>query len=113
MITSVLPSKTSENIYSAQSCLKASDYQTEPKLKGSLKSSALPLERASILAPFTRSENTIVSAGGCRFIAGPPGAYQCGCRDPRQCHKDHNAAVCELTPRCFSYHDRHVQAVPA
>ena len=56
---------------------------------------------------------SIVSAGGCRFIRGSVGEFRCGCHDPGQCHKDHSAAVLELTPRCFTYHDRFVQGVPA
>ena len=49
----------------------------------------------------------------CRYIHGRTGSYTCVCRDLRQCHKDKNAAVLTLTPRCFLYHDRHVQEVLA
>ncbi len=37
------------------------------------------------------------------------GLYQCTCHDSRQCHKGKNSLVCQLSPRCFQYHDRHVQ----
>jgi hypothetical protein len=52
--------------------------------------------------------STTIASGGCRFILGPVGDLHCGCRDPRQCLKDHNAAVCVLTPKCFLFHDRFV-----
>ena len=55
---------------------------------------------------------TIGSAGGCRFIQGPVGDLRCGCHDPGQCHKGRGSIVCEISPRCFQYHDRHVHGVP-
>jgi len=110
---SIKRGQIAEKIYSAQRCVNGSDCQTEPELKGSLKRSAFPVEKSPNLAPLTLPEKTIISAGGCRFIVGPVGKFQCGCRDPRQCHKNKDAAVLELTPRCFLYHDRFVQAVPA
>jgi len=62
-----------------------------------------------------KCNSTTTSTGGylmsCRFIIGPLGAYRCACWDPRLCYKDHNAAILELTPRCFSYNDRFVLEV--
>jgi hypothetical protein len=48
----------------------------------------------------------------CRFIIGLIGDLRCGCKDAMHCHKNKDAAVLELTPRCFLYADRFVQAVP-
>jgi hypothetical protein len=67
MITSVSPSKTSQNVYSATSCVKTSDCQTKPNLKGGIITNTFPLERRPIHTPIGRGENTIVSrGGGCR-----------------------------------------------
>jgi len=112
-LTSEPPSKTSQNIYSAQSCVKDSDCQTNPNLRGRIFQITLPVERRSIHAPIGGQVNTTVSAGGCRFITGSAGLYQCGCRDIRACHKNRGAAVLTITPRCFLYHDRFVMGVLA
>ena len=62
----------------------------------------------------TTSDGTVlttVSRGGCRFITGTTGLYQCGCTNPRECHKSGKGRYAPTpTPRCFSYHDRFLQA---
>lgn len=105
------PSNTSQNIYSAQSCLNGSDCQTKPNLKGRVWANVFPMERSPIQTPIRARENTSGSSGGCRFIIGITGLYQCGCTDARQCHKNKAAAVLTLTPRCFLYHDRYVPII--
>jgi hypothetical protein len=57
--------QTSQNIYSAQSCVKGSDGKTEPNLKEKFRAIAFPVERSPIHTPIDAAEKTIVSCGEC------------------------------------------------
>jgi hypothetical protein len=108
---SIKRGQTTQNKYSAQSCVKGSDCQTNPVLDSRNCAYSLPVERSPIHTRIGAQENTTVSYGGCRFITGYMGAYSCSCTDARQCHKSNGSQVLTLTPRCFSYHDRHVPII--
>jgi hypothetical protein len=66
MIPSKPTSKTSQNNYSAQSCVNGSDCQIEPNLKERFCVIAFPVERSPIRALIDAAENTTVSCGDCR-----------------------------------------------
>ena len=108
---SIKRGQTSQNVYSANSFIKGSDCQTKPNLKGRLCANSLPMERSPIHARIRAQENPIISTGGCRFITGQMGAYSCSGPNARQCHKSNGSQVLSLTPKCFSYHDRHVPII--
>jgi hypothetical protein len=62
--TSVTTSKTSQKIYSAQSCNTVTESKTECNLKGRILESTLRVEQSPIYAPIIASENTTISSGG-------------------------------------------------
>ena len=62
-LTSVSPSKTSQNVYSAQSCNTVTESQIEPVFKVHVCETTLPVEQRQIQAPFHAGENTAIASG--------------------------------------------------
>ena len=64
MITSESPSKTSQKIYSAQSCYTVTESKTEHDLKGRKNTMFCHWKRSQYHARIGTHENSIVSHGG-------------------------------------------------
>ncbi len=105
-MNSIRRGQIAQNIYSAQSCVKGSDCQTNPNLIGSLCAIAFPMEQNLIHAPIDAREKTTVSCGSagntCMYITGIPGRYKCACTERSRCLKGNIVGALRVSPECFT-----------
>jgi hypothetical protein len=81
-MSSIRRGQLAQNVYSAQRCVKGSDCQTTPNLKGTFCTNGFPMEQSPIRAPIDAHENTTVSYGDvkrvAKFCVSNPTFVDCG-----------------------------------